>query len=53
MEKRSFLLKTSVEAVTKYIFFLKDAEMDVSFFFKAAFEISTTALNIEHSTFPS
>lgn len=47
----SFLLTNSVEAITKYNF-LKEAEMHV-FFFKAAFEISTTALNIEHSTFQS
>lgn len=42
----------SVEAITKYNF-KKNAEMHVSFFLKAAFKISTTALNIEHSTFQS
>lgn len=47
------LLTVSVEGKTKYTFLKKMLRcMYLFFFFKAAFEILTTALNIEHKCIP-
>lgn len=46
------LLTVSVEGKTKYTFLKKMLRCMYLFFFKAAFEILTTALNIEHKCIP-